>query len=106
MDRPSCPVCGRTGEVREFYDDVQIFNPCECRGGPPTRPNTVPVGPAATDAIRRREIFEALVAEPTDVHRYRIRMQIALAMATADEHRHFRGVPQLLESGMILDDCH
>lgn len=36
MPRPSpCPECGDTGEVIEWYGDVQLFCPCPC-GLPPT----------------------------------------------------------------------
>ena len=102
MDRLPCPVCRGVGEVREFYDDVELFRPCECRGGPPG-PSA---GTPAADPARRRELFEALVAEPADAPLYRLRTQIALAMATAAEFRHLRGCPRLVESGMILDSGH
>ena len=105
MDRPSCPICGGAGEVREFYDDVEVYTACECRGGPPAGRTHARID-ATADPARRHELFEALVAEPTNVRLYRIRKQIALALATAAEFRHLRGCSRLVESGMILDRCH
>lgn len=106
MDRPSCPVCGGTGKVRELYDDVEVFSTCECRGGPPAAPRHDPVDATSADPRRRRELFDALVADPGDVRLYRIRRQVALALATAAEFQQLRGCRRLVESGMILDQCH
>ena len=106
MEHPSCPFCGGAGEVRELYDDVEVYRACECRGGPPAARHSVPVDTTSADPRRRREMFEALVAEPTDIPLYRVRKQIALALATAAEFRHLRGCSRLVESGMILDHCH
>jgi hypothetical protein len=106
MDRPSCPFCGGAGEVRELFDDVEIYRACECRGGPPAGSHAVPVDATFADPCRRRELFEALVAEPTDVRLFRIRKQIALALATAAEFQQLRGCQRLVESGMIVDNCH
>jgi len=106
LDRRSCLVCGGTGEVREIYDDVEVFNTCECRGGPPARSRYVQVDATSADPARRRELFEALIAEPADVRLYRVRKQIALAQATAAEFRHLRGCSRLVASEMILDSCH
>jgi hypothetical protein len=106
MDRPSCPICGGAGEVREIYDDVEVYSPCECRGGRPAALHSLPVDATSAGPAPRREIFEALVAEPSDVRLYRIREQIALALATAAELRHLRGCARLADSGMILDNCH
>jgi hypothetical protein len=106
MDRLSCPICGGVGKVREFYDDVEVYRVCECRGGPPAAPRHVSVDATLADPARRRELFEALVAEPTDVRLFRTRKQIAMALATAAEFQQLRGCRRLVESGMILDNCH
>jgi hypothetical protein len=106
MDRPSCPFCGGAGEVRELYGDVEIYGPCECRGGPPATRHSVPVDTTSADPRRRREMFEALIAEPGDVRLYRVRQQIAVAMATAAELPQLLGCARLVDSGMILDHCH
>src|SRR5690349_11780324 len=102
----ACELCNGSGEVREYYDDVEICAICECRGGPPAGLKPVPLGLPVADPTRMRRIFDALVAEPGDGNLFCLRLQVARAMATAANHPYLCGVPRLIDAGMILDDYH
>jgi hypothetical protein len=102
----SCGICDGRGETRVIYDDVEVYFPCECRGGPSVGPEPMPLNLRVADPTRARDIFESLVARPRDARLYKLRRQVARAMLTAADHPNLAGVPRLVDTGMILDDLH